>query len=118
MYLLVELHSHLPTSLLCFIVSCSLSVSMMHVLPAPLGLAQTSSRQDTAVVLMSGWVDGYQQLVPGMLYYSNTFGELISAGVFYGQEGEDFYVTDEASSALMTALVGVAVSDTTLLLKV
>lgn len=108
--------------LTCDLSASSLSVSMMHVLPAPLGLVQTASHQEgelmKASALLSGWVDGYQQLVPGMLYYSNTFGELTSAGVFFGQEGEDFYVTDEASSTLMTALVGVAVSDTTLLLKV
>ena len=112
----------LTSFVFCVVLEYSLSVSVMHVLPAPLGLVNSASHQDGSLLrvdaLMSGWSDGHQQLVPGMLYYTNTFGELTSAGVFWGQEGADFYVNDEASASLMTALVGVAVSETTLLLKV
>lgn len=107
---------------------------MMHVLPAPLGVVSSASRGaegDLRVdALVSGWASGYQQLEIGRLYYTNTFGELTAADMFCGQQGTptgaggggtgagDLYAQDPASSSLMTGLVGVAVSETTLLLKV
>ena len=127
---------HCPLSRLRCAASYRLSVAMMHVLPAPVGVVASASQGSgagRADALLSGWLGGYQGLEPGMLYYTNTFGELTAAGVFCGQQGTstgmgmgggvgggDFYVQDDASDSrtLMTGLVGVAVSETTLLLKV
>lgn len=94
----------------------------MHVLPAALGLVHAPSRSGSqgqeAEAQLSGWASGFQGLQPGMLYYANTFGEVISAGEFCGREGAGFYAQDQASASLMTARLGVAVSDSTLLLQV
>ena len=100
-----------------------LSVSTTHVLPPAFGVVHAASQKEKSGnfktnTQLSGWIGGYTELTPGMLYYTNTFGELSSAGIYFGQQGTDHYVDDTASASLMTGLVGVAVSENTIMLMV
>ena len=95
----------------------------MHVLPDPFGVLLSPSElqgdHQQADVLLSGLAGGYQDkaMTPGTLYYTNSFGELLSSQTFCGHEDTWFYAEDEATGTLATGLVGVAVSDSSLLLK-
>ncbi len=99
------------------------TVSLMHVLPAPVGVVFGASYSSSDGLLrvdsqLSGSLHAYTKLVPGMVYFGNTFGEVFNGQIYYGQDEAASYAEDKASNTLMTGKIGVAVSDSTLLLKV
>ena len=106
----------------------------MHTLPTPLGLvySPSSSYPDAngdyqSSVIMSGSMGGFLGLRTGAVYYCNTMGEVLGGDVWYGAgmasrglEASYSYYEDEDSDTLVdctSSLVGIAVSDSTLLLK-
>jgi hypothetical protein len=111
---------------------CRLNV--LHMLSAPVGLIAAPSQSSpnsngdyTAHVMLTGTMTGLSYLQTGAVYYSNTLGELLGGEVWLGKgagspsvESVFSYYEDEASGTLVDcrdSLVGVAVSDSILLLK-
>ena len=96
----------------------------MEILPPPIGVS-TAVRVGGTVAL-AGSIPNYKSLVPGQLYFTNTMGDLIAAGGFYGTTPDpaacaagEAYVEDAASKTIVTlnSQVGLATSGETLLLK-
>lgn len=102
-------------------------------LSSPVGLVAVSSTSPdqngdyTSEVLFTGTMTGLSNLKTGAVYYCNTLGELLGGDVWLGRGGGSHstetswaYYEDTASDTLVgcsDSLVGVAVSDSVLLLK-
>ena len=87
---------------------------------------RTSSSSKSVKVVVSGSVDGWGSTVStGITYYTNSMGELISSGSYYGRDaatggatsassvGEFYYVYDADSDTIVAtdALVGFGSAD-------
>ena len=97
---------------------CSTEFSLLESLPSPFGVSTGGS------IVVSGTVSGFSGLVTGKAYYTNTMGQLVSGGVYYGSAAtawsSPIYVTSPDGKMLISSdsLVGVAIAtDTILILK-
>ena len=97
-------------------------------LPSPFAVTLTTNYgTDTpSQVLYSGSysIPGRNDLIPGAVYYTNTFGEIIGGDVLYGSEytihSNKFYYEDSKTSTLIdtsNSRVGIAISPTTISIK-
>lgn len=96
---------------------------MVNILPSPLGVVQsTSASSRTTDVYLSGVIDGFKGLIPGGLYFTNAYGEIVGGNVFAGDMGYTggaYYYEDAATNSLILsdAYIGVAISESQILLK-
>lgn len=122
----------------------SVSLSIMEVLPLPLGIATLTSSGSSALVALAGQVSSLPASLltgtaarPGMAYYATTSGTLVSGGCYYGREQgvcssssslayasspsewNRYYVVDEEVGVLVSisSRVGVALSSSELYLS-
>lgn len=70
------------TDAACSVASVS-QLNMMEMLPKPFGMVMDRS-DNKAVVLVSGTVD-FENILPGVTYYTNTIGTVMSGNMFYGE---------------------------------
>lgn len=97
--------------------------SLMEQRPRPFGVTvRDSSPSDSLSVTASGAVSGLSGLTVGAAYYSNTKGDLVSSGMYYGSTpvpgSYDGYITSTDESMILSAdaLVGFASAPDTLVL--
>jgi hypothetical protein len=85
--------------------------------PSPVGIIYQTSNSGTVDVIMSGSVSKYSGLKRGALYYTNSLGEIIGGNVYFGHF--DTCYEDDISNTLVSSksVVGVAISEDTLLLQ-
>lgn len=97
-------------------------------LPSPFGIALTpnSGSNTQSEVLISGTysIPGRNDLNPGAVYYTNTFGEIIGGDVIYGSEyttySNKYYYEDSKTSTLVdtsNSRIGIATSSNTISIK-
>lgn len=94
-------------------------------LPSPFGVAITanSGSNTESQVLFSGsyTIPGKNNLIPGAVYFTNTFGELLGGDIMYGSEyttySDKYYYEDSATGTLVDASnsrIGIATSSDTI----
>ena len=57
---------------------------MMEMLPKPFGVVSTRD-EINANVMVGGEID-FKNTLPGVKYYSNTMGSVLSGNMYYGEE--------------------------------
>ena len=112
--------------------TASTDFSVMEIKPRPIGVVtadvvSSSASLASGAVAVSGTVNGFSNLVVGKMYYTNTAGQLVADGNFYGRDGltsnaaidEFHYVFDAANNVIVTvdSQIGVAVSSDTIVLR-
>lgn len=88
---------------------------MLEKFGSPFGVAKNkASKTDSKVsVMMSGEISGFVDLVPGAVYYTNTFGEVVGGTEYFGQLSTStvsgYYEDSETQTLVSDAQIGVAV---------
>lgn len=114
------------------------SLSVVEILPTPIGIIATSTGNTRSaksmtesstegIVALAGTVPDFSGLVPGLKYYTNTMGQMMTVGSAYSgrvcsaspNADEYYYIFDEDSNTIVSldSQVGVASSSSSILIQ-
>jgi hypothetical protein len=101
----------------------------MEIKPRPVGVltGSASAASSSSNLALTGKASGFSNLTAGYMYYTNTKGELVTDGKYYGRSpgtssisaDEYDYVSTTTGSSMVTldSQVGLAISSDTVLLR-